>query len=113
MNKHSVIKQYFSAWNRKDAEQLTELFTENSSLIDWEIDVAGRDNVIAANAKIWKDVPDIHVLVEKIATDDSTGTGYGIIKVTSEKEKLSLSVLDVFVFDDNNKITRVSAYKQG
>ena len=112
MNKHAVIQQYFSAWNTRNADKLTELFAENSSLIDWEIDVAGRDNVIAANANIWEAVPDIHVLVQKIATDDSTGTGYGIITVTSKEQNLHLPVLDVFVFDDNNKITRVSAYKQ-
>ena len=113
MNKHGVIQQYFSAWNKRDTDRLTELFHEKSSLIDWEIDVAGRDSVIAANAKIWEDVPDIQVLVQKIATDDSTGTGYGIITVTSKEQNLMLPVLDVFVFDEDNKITRVSAYKQG
>jgi ketosteroid isomerase-like protein len=112
LNKHAVIQQYFLAWNKQDKDKLTELFSENCTLKDWDIDVSGRDNVIAANANIWKSVPDIHVLVYKIIIDENAQSGHGQILVVSDNENLSLPVIDVFSFDNDNKIVQVSAYKQ-
>ena len=112
MNKHAVIQQYFLAWNNQDKDKLIELFAENCTLKDWDINVSGRDNVIAANVNIWTSVPDIHVLVHKIIIDDDAQSGHGQIVVVSDSEKLLLPVIDVFSFDEDNKIVQVSAYKQ-
>lgn len=112
MNKHGVIQEYFSAWNTRDVEKLTNLFAENCTLKDWDIDVSGRDAVIEANINIWKAVPDIHILVHKIITDDTLHAGHGQITVTSNQENLLLPVVDIFNFNNDNKILQVSAYKQ-
>ncbi len=43
---------YFDAWNKHDSVGVGAFFAADGVLRDWEVEVAGRDNVAAANAKV-------------------------------------------------------------
>jgi len=47
----NITKLYFQYFSEKDVQNLELLFSENIRLVDWEINVIGKKNVIEANKK--------------------------------------------------------------
>tara|TARA_B100000497_G_C7611416_1_gene367190 strand:- start:229 stop:576 length:348 start_codon:yes stop_codon:yes gene_type:complete len=112
MNLHSITKKYLSSWNTRDKSTLQSIFAEDITLQDWNVKVHGRENVINANADIWENVPDIHVLLMHIGVCEKLKKSYAEITVVSQKENLHIKVIDVISFDKNNKIIKVDAFHQ-
>ena len=102
-----IATRYFEYWNNQDLDGLRSLFAKDVSLKDWEIDVAGIDGVIEANAKIFKDVPGIKAEIVKLVFDQDSIFGQLVIHLT---ENENISVVDVLSIE-NNKIKRIHAYK--
>ena len=109
MNVHAIVKDYMTAWNRRDEQTLANLFHQDVTLKDWDVEVTGNSSVVGANAQIWSNIPDIHILIMHI--DVCENKAFAEIAVTSDKEKLHLRVVDVITIQDN-KIISVDAFKQ-
>ena len=112
MNLHSLTKDYLTAWNKRNKDAFEQLFAEDISLKDWEIEAGGKASVIGANANIWEAVPDIHISIMHIGVCEEQNKTYAEIIVTSTQENLNLRVIDVIKFNNDGKIKSVDAYKQ-
>jgi hypothetical protein len=104
--------RYFDTWNLHDASRLKGLFAAEATLRDWDVEVAGRDAVVAANAKIFAAVPGIkiEVLTTHVAIHTLTTVCEILVRTNNEKGEV-LKVVDVISFDEESKIVSVRAYK--
>ena len=109
IDKKDLAKLYFELFSQKDLKTLSELFSLNVSLIDWDINVKGIDEVVNANKQIFDSVKTISVKVLKLA--DVGATVFAQLKITIDETTI-LKVVDIIEFDSNNKIASIKAYKQ-
>lgn len=101
---------YFTVWNSHNIENLKNIFSEDCSLRDWNINVSSINNVLSANQKIFDDVPDIKVEIISQHLSESTNTvAAEIIVHLNEKEKLK--VVDVITFNQFGLISSIRAYQ--
>ena len=108
MDLKPIAKNYFETFSKKDSQGLKNLFSEDVSLRDWEIQANGKKDVLAANQKIFDGVKSIQVNPVSMYQEGNT--------VLSELEILidqttKLLVLDIIDFDTNHKIKAVRAFK--
>ena len=89
-------------------EALGKLFSDDVNLKDWEIDVYTKQTVLEANQNIFNSVSVIHAEVLNIECTDNNVYAELLIHVDGKV----LKVLDVLTIDENNKIMKISAYRQ-
>ena len=109
MNKVALIKQYFENFSNKRIDLLEQMFSQDVELTDWEISAKGISQVIAANQKIFNSVETIIVDIGVLAETDNTVFAQISVIVNSN---VTIKVIDVITFDQEGKISKVSAYKQ-
>lgn len=100
---------YFQTFCKKDLASLEVLFSDNIILIDWQVQLIGRDNILNFNKKFFDSVDTIRIDVERIAIGQDTVIAE--IKVIINN-KINAPVVDVFEFDQDNKIKQIRAYKR-
>ena len=54
-----LARRYFEAFSNKDINTLTNMFSDEIYLRDWEIDTKGKRNVTLATENIFKSVDSI------------------------------------------------------
>ena len=108
-NKDKVIK-YFQNFSNKDIDALSEMFSEDVRLADWDIAEATKEKVIAANQKIFDSVESIVVKPLYFYYDNEDSFAVEILIVVNETE--FLEVVDVIRFNDEGLIDSIKAYKK-
>ena len=93
--------EYFTAFSEKNIDKLRNMFSNNVSLRDWEIEATGIDHVVEANSKIFNSVETITVDPIKLYQDEKTVIAEIEITV-NEVEKIL--VTDILEYDEDNKI---------
>ena len=80
--------RYFETWNLHDVSRLKDLFAAEATLRDWDVEVAGRDAVVAANAKIFAAVPGIkiEVLTTHVAVNTTTVVCEILVRTNEQRE---------------------------
>ncbi len=101
-------KEYFETFSNKDIDGLSDMFSDDVFLRDWEIEASGKDNVLEANKNIFSSVETININPIHIYSDKNTVIAELDIVVNSET---SLLVTDIIDFDDEGKIKNIRAYK--
>jgi steroid delta-isomerase len=109
MNKITLIKEYFENFSNKRIDLLEQIFSQDVELTDWEISAKGIGQVVAANQKIFDSVETITVNVELLAETDNTVFAQISLIINSSD---IIKVIDMITFDQEGKISKVSAYKQ-
>jgi hypothetical protein len=104
-----VALQYFSAFSDKNLVLLNEMYSDSIALLDWDIQVYGRDSVIGENKKLFDSVHSISIEPLLIAQRDNTVISE--ISVHINKNSL-INVVDVLVFDNYGLIDKITAYKR-
>ena len=108
MNYTSLILKYFSAFSIKNIEIISELFSEDIVLIDWNIHEIGKENVIKANRDIFNSVEEIKVI--PIMFYSNSETSFAVqIEIQINKGQI-IRVIDLIEFDINSKIKKIVAY---
>ncbi len=100
--------KYFNAFSMADITALEKCLSDNVSLRDWNLDVAGIKFVLNEYSKIFKSLSDIVVDVVRLYEIESIVVAELIIKA---KEIGSIKVVDILSFDENGKIYSIRAYK--
>ena len=106
-NLKQLATQYFETFSNKDLTGLSELFTDNVNLRDWERSASGKAGMLAANKDIFDAVDTITVTPLSLYEENSTVIAEIEVLVNNE---IKLLVVDVLKFEDN-KISSVIAYK--
>lgn len=104
-----IALMYFQCFCKKDLASLEVLFSDDIILTDWEVQLLGKDNILNFNKSFFNSVNTIRIEVERIAI--GLDTVIAEIKVIIN-EKIHAPVVDVFQFDQDNKIKQIRAYKR-
>jgi len=104
-----IALMYFQSFCKKDTASLEVLFSDSIMLIDWEVQVIGKQNVLNFNQRFFDSVNSIRIDVDKIAM--GLDTVIAEIKVIINN-KIVGAVVDVIDFDQDNKIKEIRAYKR-
>jgi hypothetical protein len=100
---------YFQTFSNKDLQGLYDMFSFDVTLTDWEISAVGREEVIAANKKIFDSVDTISVKpIEFFECDNSYAVK--ILVVVNRTELIE--VVDIISFNEEGLIESIEAYKK-
>jgi len=127
MNKNiQQLRNYFQAFADKNIEVLTEMFTDDIILIDWNNTFSGKDQVVNEVQGIFKnfktiklEVTDIFSSLNIINADRGETTvsipkddsfACEIVIVFDDLEPLY--IMDLIEFDDEGRIKKLTAYNR-
>ena len=105
-----VIEDYLQSFEDKDIDSVMELFSEECSLYDWNVGVVGKDNLARFFLGVFDAIENIEVNITHIHEDLS---GTLICEMVLSLDETSLSVADIFEFDEEDKIKSLRAYMGG
>ena len=110
MTNRDKVLTYFQKFSDKDIEALAEMFAEDVRLTDWDIAEAGKENVVAANQKIFDSVESIVVKPLSVYSDGDDSFASEILILVNDKE--FIEVVDVICFNEEGLIDSIKAYKR-
>jgi hypothetical protein len=104
-----ISKKYFKTFSHKDLSGMENMFSKDIRLKDWDTEARGLEDVLKINKNIFEKLESIQVNPLKIYNDGNTVVAELDININNGQE--SLLVVDVIVFDSENKILYIRAYK--
>ena len=104
-----IVKKYFEYFSNKDIEKLSDIFSEEIVLQDWDIFVKGKKQVLEANKKIFNSAKNISVNLNELYVDGNVATC--VIKIILNNKEM-IKVIDIIKINSSKKIIEISAYKQ-
>lgn len=110
----SLCNEYFINFNNKNLEKLSELFSDDISLTDWNISVKGKENVLKEISNIFSNVQNIKISIYGDLYEDKNTVccEIEIILNNYTANYEILKVVDIITFNDYGKIEKINAYKQ-
>ena len=108
------LKTYFQAFSDKDLDTLSEMFSSDILLTDWDICAVGKENVLEENKKIFDSVAAISVNPYAYYGGNSSYAVELTIEVTPKNNGKveELQVVDVITFNGEGLIDSIKAYKK-
>ena len=98
---------YFKTFSEKNIDGLREMFDDNVTLRDWDIDKKGIESVLKANLNIFQNVENINVIPQNIISENNFVFAELTIVVNDEE----LKVVDLIEFNKKGKIISIKAFK--
>uniref|UniRef100_A0A6C0LXV3 SnoaL-like domain-containing protein n=1 Tax=viral metagenome TaxID=1070528 RepID=A0A6C0LXV3_9ZZZZ len=105
-----LTEKYFEKWNDHNSKKISDLFSNNSLLRDWTIEVRGRKNIKEELCNVFRKFPDIKCEILRIHTSNLTNISVSEILVHINKEKKTLKVVDIIEFDQGGNIISLKAF---
>jgi len=103
-------KQYFRLFSEKNLEGLDEMFDDQATLRDWEIEAEGKANVFIAMKEIFDSVETINVEPVNMGTEsERPETVIAELEITTNEEKIQ--VVDIIDFTNEGKVKNIRAFK--
>ena len=103
-----IALSYFKTFSEKNINKLREMFDDNVTLRDWDIDKQGIESVLEANLNIFQNVKTINVIPQNIISENNFVFAELKIIVNGDEE---LKVVDMIEFNKKGKITSIKAFK--
>ena len=107
-NIKDIALSYFKTFSEKNIDGLREMFDNNISLRDWDIDKKGIQNVLNANLNIFQSVKSINAIPQNIISENNFVFAELKIIVNNAEE---LKVVDLIEFNKKGKIISIKAFK--
>jgi ketosteroid isomerase-like protein len=105
-------EEYFEAFQNKDLDKLSELYSEFVVLNEWnENKFVGRENVLKANKELFESYNKITIKFIDKANNEDTSFNEIVVELENEDEYLEVDVLDVISLDPLGKIIEITAYR--
>jgi ketosteroid isomerase-like protein len=98
---------YLSAYARKDLAAVTEMFSDDVEVWDWNISVSGKRAALDETAKNFQNAKTIEI--EALAIYAGADAVAGELKIVIDGE-IELRVVDVVSFDTKGRIRAIRAY---
>ena len=102
-----VAESYFQLWNEHNLIELSKILTPDVTLLDWDVEISGREGILMHTAEVFKNFPNISAEVVGTAFSEKKVMAEISLKISGEE---NLSVVDVLSIQDN-KIFSIKAYK--
>jgi ketosteroid isomerase-like protein len=99
-------QDYFDKFKNKDIRGLSHMYSSDIHLIDWDINIRGREEVLNANAGLF----DLDFTLDIHTITHSGNKTFNEITITIGDEQLE--IMDVITFNENYQITNITAYKR-
>ena len=99
---------YFKTFSEKNIDGLREMFDDNVTLRDWDIDQKGIESVLQANLNIFQSVKTINAIPQNIISENNFVFAELKIVVNNDEE---LKVVDLIEFNKKGKIISIKAFK--
>ena len=99
---------YFKTFSEKNIDGLREMFDDNVTLRDWDIDKKGIENVLKANLNIFQNVKTINAIPQNIISENNFVFAELKIVINDDDE---LKVVDLIEFNKKGKIILIKAFK--
>jgi len=106
----NLSKEYIQAFRQKNLLELENLFADNIRVVDWEIDIQGKQTVLNELKRVFSSIKDLEIPGEIISAASSENIVYVELKIQPGIEE-TLHLLDVITFNDDNKIVEVHGHK--
>ena len=100
---------YFDAFSDKDLDKLSEVYSEDVVLTDWDIHFEGKNDVLEANKNLFDSLDSINIKVTNIGQNEHNVFAEIDILINDD---LLLHVVDVLSFNSDSKIKSIRAYKR-
>ena len=107
-NIKDIALSYFKTFSQKNINGLRDLFDDNVTLRDWDINKTGIEKVLEANLNIFQNVKTIHIIPQNIICENNFISAELKIIVNDEEE---LKVVDLIEFNKKGKIISIKAFK--
>ena len=107
MNNTQTVETYLNAFGTRDIDKLSDLYSDDVVLRDWETTIAGKDNLLKANKDFFDTVESLEVSINDFYINDTTVAAEIVIRIDDE----SLLVTDVITVNEQGYISSIRAYK--
>ena len=98
---------YFKTFSEKNIDGLREMFDDNVTLRDWDIDKKGIESVLKANLNIFQNVKTINAIPQNIISENNFV--FAELKIVVNDDELK--VVDLIEFNRKGKIISIKAFK--
>ena len=98
---------YFKTFSEKNIDGLREMFDDNVTLRDWDIDEKGIESVLKANLNIFQNVKTINAIPQNIISENNFV--FAELKIVVNDNELK--VVDLIEFNKKGKIISIKAFK--
>ena len=98
---------YFKTFSEKNIDGLREMFDDNVTLRDWDIDKQGLESVLKANLNIFQNVKTINAIPQNIISENNFV--FAELKIVVNDDELK--VVDLIEFNKKGKIISIKAFK--
>ena len=98
---------YFKTFSEKNINGLREMFDDNVTLRDWDIDKKGLESVLEANLNIFQNVKTINAIPQNIISENNFV--FAELKIVVNDDELK--VVDLIEFNKKGKIVSIKAFK--
>ena len=107
-NYEILTNEYFEAFVNKDIVSLSELYSKNIHLKDWEVNVTGKNKVLDINANLFKEQFELYIL-DMVQSENKT---INTLNIILPEHGINIEVIDVITFnEDTFEIESIRAYK--
>lgn len=103
-----VVDDYLQAFAGKDIDKLMSLLADNVALRDWTLCEKGIVPVKAATIQIFESSTNIEVLPVHMVVGEKVVIAELLIRFDGNEP---IHIVDVYEFDDDEKIVAIRAYK--
>jgi hypothetical protein len=101
-------EEYFEAFKNKDISLLNEFYSNDIHLIDWEVNVKGKQEVLNVNSNLFKENFELK-LIDMVQSDNVT---INTIFIEIPKHNIGIEVIDIITFNKETfEIEKIRAYK--
>ena len=107
-NIKDIALSYFKTFSEKNIDGLREMFDDNVTLRDWDIDKKGIESVLNANLNIFQSVQTINIIPQNIISENNFVFAELKIVVNNDEE---LKVVDLIEFNKKGNIISIKAFK--
>lgn len=113
MEHKEKIEKYFQTFSNQDLDGLSEMFSDNAILVDWDIKANGKDEVLEANKKIFQSVDTINVVPYfYYVGEEAYAIEIDVIVNAGKESEETIQVVDIISFNEEGLIQSVEAYKR-
>lgn len=108
MKNNKTAVEYFKLFGASNLEGLSEIYSDDIHLIDWNGQWKGKEEVLKMNKDLF-DSNDVEVTVHEIEQPIFRESRV-YCKISIDVGGVVLKVMDVIDFDTKGKITRIEAF---